>query len=115
MKQLSGSTMKGTGGAIDPFDTNAWRMLQDAPSSDTSLDLNKYLSFTIERGSEDSAQIERFEFTAYVKEIRGDNFHISLEFTHPNDISIGTYKDILIVDIEDPDFFSSASSGSVIP
>ena len=93
IKQLQGDGIKGKGEVIDPFDTNNWRMLYDDEEEGRSIDLNQYFSFSVERGSEDSAAIEKLGFIAIVEDISEDEFHISLEFENPTEVSSGTAKD----------------------
>ena len=65
MKQLESDDIEGEGAVVDPFDTNNWRLLQ-AESSESSLDLNQYFTFVVERGSEDSAPVDELNFIAKI-------------------------------------------------
>ena len=109
--------MQGKGQTKDPFAQGATdrRILGEEENQVDHLDLSKYLTFSIERGAEDSAPIDELQFTVKVADIKDDDLSFQIVFDDPAKVSIGSSKDIMTAKSSDQAFFSSLSTGFAIP
>ena len=87
------------------------RLLEAAAEDDDTFELSDFLSFELQRGSEDSADIEDLAFKVKSKEVRDDMLYFDFEFEKPEKVSTGERKDVMVVTIMDDSFFTSQSSG----
>ena len=73
--------------------------------------MSNFLTFEIQRGDEDSANIEDLGFYVLSAGLENNLLKFELEFDDPQQISIGTLKDVMITTIVDGSFFSSSDNG----
>ena len=71
------------------------------------FDLTKFLNFELQRGSEDSAEMENLGFTIQSAGLEGDLLKFTIVFDQPIQVSIGSTKDMMVTTIIDGSFFSS--------
>ena len=71
----------------------------------------KFLNFELQRGSEDSAEIDNLGFTIQSAGLEGDLLKFLIIFDDPIQVSIGSKKDMMVTTIIDGSFFSSYSNG----
>ena len=71
------------------------------------FELTDYLTFTVERGHEDSADIEYLTFDVSTTSIEDSIMNFKLAFKHPLKVSIGARKDVLKITVMDDSFFTS--------
>ena len=69
------------------------------------------MKFELQRGDEDSADIEDLGFYVLSAGLENNLLKFELEFDDPQQISIGTLKDVMITTIVDGSFFSSSDNG----
>ena len=79
--------------------------------SDQGFQLSSFLKFELQRGDEDSADIENLGFYVLSAGLENNLLKFELEFDDPQQISIGTLKDVMITTIVDGSFFSSSDNG----
>ena len=79
-----------------------------------NFSLNDYLKFTVHRGDEDSADFEDLSVNVTTKVIDNNRIDLSARFDKPAAVSIGSKPDILIIEVMNPEFFASRSTGSMI-
>ena len=73
--------------------------------------MSSFLKFELQRGDEDSADIEDLGFYVLSAGLENNLLKFELEFDDPQQISIGTLKDVMITTIVDGSFFSSSDNG----
>ena len=73
--------------------------------------MSNFLKFEIQRGDEDSADVEDLGFYVLSAGLENNLLKFELEFDDPQQISIGTLKDVMITTIVDGSFFSSSDNG----
>ena len=73
--------------------------------------MSNFLTFELQRGDEDSADIEDLGFYVLSAGLENNLLKFELEFDDPQQISIGTLKDVMITTIVDGSFFSSSDNG----
>ena len=73
--------------------------------------MSNFLKFEIQRGDEDSADVENLGFYVLSAGLENNLLKFELEFDDPQQISIGTLKDVMITTIVDGSFFSSSDNG----
>ena len=73
--------------------------------------MSNFLKFEIQRGDEDSADVENLGFYVLSAGLENNLLKFELEFDDPQQISIGTLKDVMITTIVDGSFFSSSENG----
>ena len=73
--------------------------------------MSSFLKFELQRGDEDSADIENLGFYVLSAGLENNLLKFELEFDDPQQISIGTLKDVMITTIVDGSFFSSSDNG----
>ena len=73
--------------------------------------MSSFLKFEIRRGDEDSSDIEDLGFYVLSAGLENSLLKFDLEFDNPQQISIGSLKDVMITTIVDGSFFSSSENG----
>ena len=73
--------------------------------------MSSFLKFEIRRGDEDSSDIEDLGFYVLSAGLENSLLKFDLEFDNPQQISIGSLKDVMITTIVDGSFFSSSDNG----
>ena len=66
------------------------------------------------RGDESSADIEDLAFNMIINRIENNELDFNINFSNPEYVSIGSQQDILKIEVIDPDFFASRTTGSKI-
>ena len=83
--------------------------------TENDFDLSRFLKFEVIPGGEDSAEPERLLFNVTSKGVYKDLLTFLISFEDPEAVSIGKQADILVMEVINPTFFSSAGSGHTIP
>ena len=73
--------------------------------------MNSFLTFEVQRGSEDSAKTEDLGFMVLSAGLENNLLKFEIEFDDPEQVSIGYNKDIIVTTIVDGSFFSSEQNG----
>ena len=73
--------------------------------------MSNFLKFEVERGSEDSASSENLAFYVLSAGLENNLLKFELQFDNPQQVSIGSIKDVMITTIVDGSFFSSSDNG----
>lgn len=76
----------------------------------SGFDLSQYISFELRRGDEDSAPADKLGYNVIVNSLDEDRIYLDLQFENPDQVSIGSKKDVVIGTIQDESFFSSKES-----
>ena len=70
--------------------------------------------FELRRGDDDSAPPEDLLFTVKVRRTESDMIDLHLDFENPEQVSIGSKKDMLVIEVADYKFFSRTDEPSHI-
>ena len=103
-------------GTVADKDENNARERQLA-SNATNVDdfnLSDFLKFEVLRGGEDSADIQVLNFNVSSQGVIYDELSFKIKFENPDYVSIGSMSDILTVEVVNPTFFSSLTTGTSI-
>ena len=87
------------------------RQLESNKANTEEFDLSEFLMFKVELGDEDSASAKSLTFHVRSTTIENDLVSFKIDFENPDSVSIGSKQDKLIVEIANPNFFSSKDSG----